>query len=124
MITNDSTAQRPERVRFGGIPPYVREVPLGRRSLAVERAVDAILADSFPASDPPSWTPGMAETRPRHQPHVVSQRSATAAPSWWRPIASFIALMLVVLASPLFVLGLPLALAWRAVLAATKWRAA
>lgn len=27
--------------------------------LAAERALDAVLADSFPASDPPSWTLGV-----------------------------------------------------------------
>lgn len=27
--------------------------------LAAERAIDDILADSFPASDPPSWNPGI-----------------------------------------------------------------
>ena len=30
----------------------------------LERDMDAVLADSFPASDPPSWTPAIAETRP------------------------------------------------------------
>jgi hypothetical protein len=50
--------------------------------------------------------------------------STDGRPRWWQPVASFVALMLVVLAAPLFVLGLPLALAWRGVLAAAKWRAA
>ena len=31
-----------------------------RQRLAAERALDAVLADSFPASDPPSWTLGVA----------------------------------------------------------------
>ena len=37
--------------------------------LAAERAVDAVLADSFPASDPPSWTLGVT--------HVPSETDAT-----------------------------------------------
>jgi hypothetical protein len=30
------------------------------RTLAAERALDAVLADSFPASDPPPWTLGVS----------------------------------------------------------------
>ena len=30
-----------------------------RDRLAAERAIDDVLADSFPASDPPSWNPGI-----------------------------------------------------------------
>lgn len=42
--------------------------------LAAEQAIDGVLADSFPASDPPSWNPGIA--RP-----VGDQRSGAAAVS-------------------------------------------
>ena len=31
-----------------------------RRRLVAEQALDQVLADSFPASDPPSWNPGIA----------------------------------------------------------------
>jgi len=33
------------------------------RRLAAERALDAVLADSFPASDPPPWTLGVSLRR-------------------------------------------------------------
>lgn len=33
---------------------------LRRRASSDERAMDAVLADSFPASDPPSWNAGIA----------------------------------------------------------------
>jgi hypothetical protein len=44
----------------------------GRNRLEAERAIDDVLADSFPASDPPSWNPGVSRPEPaavpmRHQ---------------------------------------------------------
>jgi hypothetical protein len=33
-----------------------------RRSRSTEHALDQVLADSFPASDPPPWTPAVATT--------------------------------------------------------------
>jgi hypothetical protein len=37
----------------------VGELSDRRERLAAERAIDDVLADSFPASDPPSWNPGV-----------------------------------------------------------------
>lgn len=56
------------RTGAAGIPALHSESPIGEladrhdRSTA-ELALDDTLADSFPASDPPSWTSGV--TRPR-----------------------------------------------------------
>ena len=58
--------------------PLTRDVgqeDVTRQRLAAERAVDDVLADSFPASDPPSWNPGIARPRPSVRDpvdHVVS----------------------------------------------------
>jgi hypothetical protein len=54
--------------RAGGVaailPPIVdgvaEESHDRRKRSAAEQALDQVLADSFPASDPPSWNPGIA----------------------------------------------------------------
>ena len=120
-MVNEPVAARPEVVRYPRTGLYAVAQPADR-SLA-ERAVDAVLADSFPASDPPSWTPGIAETRPPSErgrvPHLVI---STGTPLWFQRVVSVAGLILVVLAFPLLVAAVPLAFAWRAVLEVTKWR--
>ena len=38
--------------------------PRSQARLAAEQAMDEVLADSFPASDPPSWNPGIIRPHP------------------------------------------------------------
>jgi hypothetical protein len=45
-----------------------------QQALAAERALDSVLADSFPASDPPSWTLGI--TRPQPDAPATSDETA------------------------------------------------
>ena len=70
-------------------PIIVVDEPAGefssaRERLAVERAIDDVLADSFPASDPPSWNPGVARLDPPvsafgHGVALVAASTADAA---------------------------------------------
>lgn len=62
--------------------PFVLESDLrlatstDRASYGAERALDEVLADSFPASDPPSWTLGVeAPERPADASSAVSARA-------------------------------------------------
>jgi hypothetical protein len=54
--------------------PLTRDVGLEdvtRQRLAAERAIDDVIADSFPASDPPSWNPGIARLAPLNPERVT-----------------------------------------------------
>ena len=68
-----ATAERSDR--SAGAASQARE-----QRLAAERALDAVLADSFPASDPPPWTLGVSLRRedqaPRASPTRGSARGA------------------------------------------------
>jgi len=50
-----------------------------RRRLAAEQALDQVLADSFPASDPPSWNPGTALLNPAVDVEPEAERSESIA---------------------------------------------
>jgi hypothetical protein len=47
---------------------------------AAERALDDVLADSFPASDPPSWNPGVARPDPVLEPRHAHTGAPERAP--------------------------------------------
>lgn len=63
-----------------GVDRFAEESDERRGRLAAERVIDEVLADSFPASDPPSWNPGIARPDPAVgvESHHV-QRSAGIA---------------------------------------------
>ena len=115
-----------------------------RDRLAAERAVDLVLADSFPASDPPSWTLGVA------RPNSLGDANADPGDSNARegaeaaPVASYVVDVALpryptrsflqrlgavagaaglALLAPLAILlvGLPIALAVRGLVEAASW---
>ncbi len=53
------------------------EAPIRRVVQLNDGSIDQVLADSFPASDPPSWTPGIA--RPCPPPGREPERLASVA---------------------------------------------
>jgi hypothetical protein len=66
-----------------GVGGPVGEFSTAPQRLAVERAIDDVLADSFPASDPPSWNPGVARPDPvvgavGHEVAIVAASTAGA----------------------------------------------
>jgi hypothetical protein len=113
-----------------------------RQKLAAERALDSALADSFPASDPPSWTLGIARPQPRPstaESTVTTVRGGTETAQVMEDVidvsrrdggrtfpqhfVSFAGATGIALLVPLAILlvGLPIALAVRGIVEAISW---
>ena len=115
-----------------------------RRRLAAEQAMDRVLADSFPASDPPSWNPGIALPIPavglepraeRSEAHaddgartrasglIDVSRSNGAGRTFFRGLVSLAGASGIALLVPFAILliGLPIALSVRGVLELFSW---
>jgi hypothetical protein len=116
-----------------------------RDRLAAERAIDDVLADSFPASDPPSWNPGVARLHfdgdlahgasgqtPRTDAGEIGNglsdvidvsRPARGGRTFLQGLVSLAGAAGIALAVPFLILliGMPIALALRGLLEAVGW---
>ena len=112
------------------------------QTIASERAVDAVLEGSFPASDPPSWTFGITRPPPqrpatnaegivadggrtalRRDDVIDLSRPAADRATFVATLMSWAGALAIVLIAPfvMLVLGLPVVLAFRGIVAAVSW---
>jgi len=111
-----------------------------RQRLAAERAIDDVLKGSFPASDPPSWNPGVARPDPSVRETVedaprIDARAGVgpidiigvsrphAEQTFLQALVSVAGVGAISLTVPFVILliGLPFALAIRGLLEAIAW---
>ena len=115
-----------------------------RRRFAAEQALDQVLADSFPASDPPSWNPGIALLKPAVglEPHaerleavadtgattrasciIEVSRSSGAGRTFFQGLVALAGATGMALLAPFVILliGLPIAISVRGILELLSW---
>jgi hypothetical protein len=118
------------------------ESEVQQQRLAAERAVDSVLADSFPASDPPSWTLGITHPQPEfrvtsgetvvpddsraalvREDVIDVSRAATEGRTFLKGLVSLAGAAGLALLVPFVILliGMPIALAVRGVVEAARW---
>jgi hypothetical protein len=121
----------------GGV---VEDVTSTRQRLVAERAIDDVLKGSFPASDPPSWNPGVARPDPSVRKRVDDAPTIDAGAgaraigvmdvsrphaerTFLQALVSWAGAAAISMAVPFVVLliGLPFALAIRGLLELITW---
>jgi hypothetical protein len=99
-------------------------------AILTSQEIDDVLAGTFPASDPPAWTPGLARPAPEEGGRAASKRAAKAMPrqvavepTVLQMLASQAGVLGIVLLVPLAILavGAPVALVARGLLEAGQW---
>ena len=90
-----------------------------RTAAGSEGALDEVLAESFPASDPPSWTPGMA----RPAPTGVVPHDGDGPQTWLQGFLSLGGAAILALLAPIAILvvAMPVVLAVRGILEVIGW---
>jgi hypothetical protein len=124
-----------------GVGSIVDEIIDRGARLAAERALDEALADSFPASDPPSWNPGIVRLGPadhvtrgaapakdagrtlRMADVVAVSRPAHADRTFLQALVSLFgaAGLALLMGVAILLIGLPIALVVRGLLEAISW---
>jgi hypothetical protein len=124
-----------------GVGSIADEISDRHARLAAEQALDEVLAESFPASDPPSWNPGIV--RPGPAAHVTRRAAPAEDAESNVPMADVVAVSRPALADRTFLqalaslfgatglaplagvaillIGLPIALVVRGLLEAVGW---